>query len=86
MIKLIKKYFELGIKKIEIETEVLQKMKINNLLYEKTLNNSVDWHNFKAIEQRIFNEENLKYLTNKTILNEQENVDLNVLKRLENKI
>jgi hypothetical protein len=86
MIKLIKKYFELGIKKIEIETEVLQKMKINNLLYEKNLNNSVDWHNFKVIEQRIFNEENLKYLTNKTILDEQENVNLNVLKRLENKI
>lgn len=86
MIKLIKKYFELGIEKLQIEKEVLEQMKYNNVIYEKTLYNSIDWHNFKVLQQRIVNEENLINLTSKTILDEQDNVYLNILKRLENKI
>jgi hypothetical protein len=86
MIKLIKKYFELGIKKLELETEVLQQMKLNNLLYQENLNNTIEWHNFKAIEQRVVNEENLKLLTSKSILDEQETCDLNILKRLKDEL
>lgn len=86
MIKLIKKYFELGIKKLELETEVLQQMKINNLLYQENLKNTIEWHNFKAIEQRVVNEENLKLLTSKSILDEQETCDLNILKRLKDEL
>lgn len=86
MIKLIKKYFELGIKKFEIETEVLQQMKTNNLLYEKNLNNSIEWHNFKAMEQRIVNKETLKHLTSKTVLDEKETLDFNILERVQNEL
>ena len=86
MIKLIKKYFELGVNKLELETEVLQQMKINNLLYEINLNNSVDWHNFKSREQRIANEETLKHLTSKTVLDEQETLDFNILERVLNEL
>ena len=86
MIKLIKKYFELGIKKLELETEVLQQMKLNNLLYEDNLRHTFEWHNFKAIEQRVVNEENLKLLTSKSILDEQETCDLNILKRLKDEL
>ena len=86
MIRLIKKYFELGIKKFELETEVLQQMKINNLLYEMNLNNSVDWHNFKAREQRIVNEETFKILKSKDVLDEQETLDFNILERVQNEL
>jgi hypothetical protein len=86
MIKLIKKYFELGIKKLEIETEVLVQMKLNNLLYEENLNNSINWHNFKAMEQRIVNEETFKILKSKDVLDEQETLDFNILERVQNEL
>lgn len=82
MIKLIKKYFELGIKKFEIETEVLQQMKTNNVLYQESLNQTILWNNFNAMKQRAINEENFKHLTSKTVLDEEETLELNILKRL----
>jgi hypothetical protein len=82
MIKLIKKYFELGIKKFEIETEVLQQMKTNNVLHQENLNKTILWNNFNAMKQRAINEETLKHLTSKTVLDEEETLELNILKRL----